>query len=704
MAEFRVRRVVVVVVAVSAVLMTGIGGARAAGGARSVPPSGQPGPYVAPTAGQGSTTTNIPVDGTASGRAFDGVGAISGGGGNSRYLIDYPSAQRSVILRYLFQPDYGASLQILKVEIGGDANSTDGSEASIEHSQGVVNCNAGYEWWLMERAKALNPNIKLYALAWAAPGWTGSFWSQATISYFVQWLDCARQHGLTIDYLGGNQNESPYVKTWTESLRSALDQAGFTSTQIVMSDDGDTPGNWPVASDAASDPAFNAATSIFGEHDVCGYPTNGNQCLSTATAQALGKPLWASELGAIDGATGAANMARAEIRGYPDADLTGFVTWPMVNAMPPGIAHQNQGLIYADQPWSGNYTVNAMTYAIAMMSWFTTPGWQYVDGADGGLGGTTGVYTNGSYSTLRAPAGGDWSTLAETTTATADQEANFTISGGLKTGTVYVWRTLPSSTNPADWMVKLPAIHPVNGQFSYDMAPGYMYTFTTLNRGPKGSGASPPPGTLASYTDKPGANPLDSTPIYLAPMDGAFEYQPCAVNPRQTCTQQMAPQTPVYWFARTGFPYAVLGDPSWIDYTVSADVLFTQAGSSAGVFDRFSDQGGGGIDNFRGYILKLADDGSWQLLKNSRSVGVSILASGALAAPAGLDHWHNLSLTISGATLMAKIDGVLVATVTDNDPNYTTGIAGIEAGATDVNNAWTGTSWPIVQYRRLTVS
>src|SRR5205085_674673 len=71
------------------------------------------------------------------------------------------------------------------------------------------------------------------------------------------------------------------------------------------------------------------------------------------------------------------------------------------------------------------------------------------------------------------------------------------------------------------------------------------------------------------------------------------------------------------------------------DYTVSTDVLFTRAGSSAGVLDRFSDQGGGGIDNFRGYILRLSDDGSWQLLKNSRYVGVSILASGVLAVPVG---------------------------------------------------------------------
>jgi hypothetical protein len=230
-----------------------------------------------------------------------------------------------------------------------------------------------------------------------------------------------------------------------------------------------------------------------------------------------------------------------------------------------------------------------------------------------------------------------------------------------------------------------------------------MYTFTTVTRPGKGSSPVPASGTLSSYTDRPDANSLDATPVYLAPMDGAFEYQPCANNAAARCTQQMAPRPPVYWYSRVGFPYAVVGDPSWKDYTVSSAVLFTQAGSSAGVLDHFDNQGGS-ISNFRAYILKLADDGSWQLLRNSRYVGVSLLASGSLTRPAGLNTWHNLSLTIQGTTLTAAIDGHHVATATDNDPNYAKGIAGIEAGAVDANGAWTGTSWPVVQYRRLTVS
>jgi galactosylceramidase len=43
-------------------------------------------------------------------------------------LRDYPEAQRSDVLDFLFKPSFGAALHILKVEIGGDAQSTDGTE------------------------------------------------------------------------------------------------------------------------------------------------------------------------------------------------------------------------------------------------------------------------------------------------------------------------------------------------------------------------------------------------------------------------------------------------------------------------------------------------------------------------------------------------------------------------------------------------
>ena len=80
----------------------------------------------------------------------------------------------------------------------------------------------------MEQAKALNPAIKLYGLAWGAPGWiSGGFWSTDTINYLVSWLNCAKSHGLAISYLGG-WNERGYNISWYEQLRSALNSNGYS--------------------------------------------------------------------------------------------------------------------------------------------------------------------------------------------------------------------------------------------------------------------------------------------------------------------------------------------------------------------------------------------------------------------------------------------------------------------------------------------
>ena len=147
-----------------------------------------------------AAATTVTINGTAAGRTFDGVGAISGGGGNSRLLVDYPEPQRSQLLDYLFKPGYGAAMQILKVEIGGDTNSTSGAEPSHKHTAADLDCNRGYEWWLMEQAKARNPNIKLVGLSWGAPGWigNGNFWTTDMVNYLVAWLDCAKNRSVPV--------------------------------------------------------------------------------------------------------------------------------------------------------------------------------------------------------------------------------------------------------------------------------------------------------------------------------------------------------------------------------------------------------------------------------------------------------------------------------------------------------------------------
>ncbi|MFF6880258.1 hypothetical protein ACFY9S_33870 [Streptomyces sp. NPDC012474] len=52
-----------------------------------------------------ATDTAITGDRTSGGRTFDGVCAISGGGGNTRLLVDYPPTRRNQILDHLYKAD-----------------------------------------------------------------------------------------------------------------------------------------------------------------------------------------------------------------------------------------------------------------------------------------------------------------------------------------------------------------------------------------------------------------------------------------------------------------------------------------------------------------------------------------------------------------------------------------------------------------------
>ena len=610
--------------------------------------------------------TTIAVNGTQGGRTFDGIGAISGGGGNTRLLTDYPAAQQSQILDYLFKPGYGADLQILKVEIGGDTNSTDGAEPSIEHSAGAIDCNTGYEFWLMEQAKQRNPNIKLYGLAWGAPGWIGggNFWSTDMVNYLVSWLGCAKQDGLTINYLGG-WNERGYNISWYEQLRSTLNADGYSAVQIVGADS-----DWSVANDVASNPAFANAVNIIGTHYPCGGDGgDATSCPGSSTAEGTGKPLWASENGSQDMNSGAPALIRSITRGYLDADMTAYINWPLIAAVYPNLPYDTVGLITANQPWSGNYSVGESLWATAQVTQFAQPGWQFIDSASGYLGGDR---TNGSYVTLKSPNGSDYSTILETTTASAAQTVNINVSGGLSTGAVHVWATDVNSPNASTDFVHTQDITPSNGSYSLTLQPGYVYTVSTTTGQGKGSATSPGGASLAlPYSDNFDADATGSEARYLADMQGAYQVQPCADGRSGQCVQQMAPVKPIEWQGDSD-AYALLGDTGWANYTVSTDVDLRQAGT-AEIFGRANTQARPQSDQ-NAYLLRVSNTGAWSIDKSDTGGTVTALASGSTSA-LGTGSWHTISLTMQGSTISGTVDGKQVGSVTNTA--YQTGQAGL---------------------------
>jgi Glycosyl hydrolase family 59 len=696
-------------------------------------------------------TTRITIPGHGGDRVFDGVGAILGGGGNARYLLDYPRRQRTQIMDYLFKPGYGAALQILKLEIGGDANSSDGAEASTEHTRGSVNCRAGYELTIAQRALALNPRLKIYGLQWAAPGWvkrrSGTRFTPRDITYLLGWLGCARRRGVPVSYLGGwNESDTGVHHRWFRELRHALNSHGYRRVQIVASDSSGNHAGWHYVGDRSA--------AILGTHNVCGVPTGiagpATRCTSPwSRHHHTRQPLWASELGGMDAGAQpgcrvpcAPAFDRAVVRGYVDARLTGFLEWPVLDAMPPGLPFENRGLVTASQPWAGSYRVNAMTWATAQLTQVAYPPsgrtrWRYVNSASGLLRGHR---ASGSYVTLlrkvrvqhrarhhktrttsRVTA---WSTIVEATTATTAQRARFHVAGALARHVVHVWASDFSGASTR-WFARQRSIRPGrDGTFSLDIRPGWVYSLTTTS-GPghgraRGRAAAPlrlPVTESLASSGRAGRG--DDEPPYLAAQDGAFELSRCRVADRRTrrCTTQQAAATPVFWHnggagRDAHFPYAVIGSRSWGDYQVSVDVLVPRGGT-AGVIGRFGCRRSvPHIGQFNGYVFDVASNGTWRLIRNAdphpggdartSSTGCSggprarqTLASGTLGHRLGSRTWYRLSLAMSGASITASVGSRAVAQVSDSA--WLTGLAGLEAGAFR-------SLWPRVQYSHLAVT
>jgi Glycosyl hydrolase family 59/Ricin-type beta-trefoil lectin domain/Concanavalin A-like lectin/glucanases superfamily/Glycosyl hydrolase family 59 central domain len=601
--------------------------------------------------------TAITINGSSGGRVFDGIGAISGGGGNSRLLIDYPEPQRSDVLDYLFKPGYGAAMQIMKVEIGGDTNSTSGAEPSHQHVRGATDCNRGYEWWLMGQAKERNPNIKLVGLAWGAPGWIGSnFWTSNAIDYLIAWLDCAASHKITIDYLGG-WNERGRDLNWYKNLRSALNSRGYPNVKIVASDDF----GWGPADDAQRDPAFGNAISVYGSHYVCGYRSAQTSCPSSANAINSGKTLWASENGSDDYNGGANALARGINRDYIDGKMTAYLNWPLIAAVTPNVPWATTGVAVAPQPWSGYYAIGKNTWVMAQTTQFTAPGWKYLDSSSGYLGGNR---NNGSYVSLKSTNNSDYSTIIETMDATGAQDLTFSVTGGLSTGAVHVWSTNVRSSNTADHFVKRSDITPSNGSFSLTVQPGYVYSITTTT----GQGKGTATGAAQSALKLPYADDFDSYRVggeakYLSDHQGSFEVVACAASRTGQCIRQMSEQAPIFWTTGHAEPFTTLGDVSWRNYTVSTDVLLEKSGY-AQLMGRVTNYNHDNPHNLNAYYLRVADNGQWSIRSNNTAGNQRTLASGTTAA-LGTGRWHTVSLTLNGSKITATIDGTAVGSATD---------------------------------------
>ncbi|HEX3627438.1 MAG TPA: discoidin domain-containing protein [Verrucomicrobiae bacterium] len=612
---------------------------------------------------------SVTIDGRSGGLTFDGVGAVSAGA-STRLLIDYPEPQRSQILDYLFKPDYGAALQTLKVEIGADMDSTSGSEPSHEAVRGTINGHLGYEWWLMKEAKARNPNIKLEAMAWGAPGWVENFWSDNNIAYTLSWLDCAKQNGFQIDYLGGG-NERGYNADYYIKLRQALDEHGWSQIKIVGSEDHHPPNYWSVATEMKTNAAFAAAVDVLGEHDICLWRTPQYHCHVSPDALSLRKPLWDSENSTQDYLVGSDPLARVMTRHYLDGGVTGNLNWALLSAMYASFPCAGTGLILADRPWSGYYDVGKSIWVDAHMTQFTQPGWRYLDDACG--------YTAGgaSFVTLRDPDGNNYTMVIETVDLAVPETLAINVTGGLSDGAVQSWSTDLRSANKADEFVHVGEIAPENGRYRITIAPGHIYTLSTTSGQRKGDAQSPADaGTLMPlpYEENFESPRLGWPAKYFSDVHGRFEIAPCGGGRPGHCYRQVITEEPVLWHGVKMPPTTIMGDPRWWgDYEVSADALLEEPGYVE-LLGRVESQ----QHSAAGYHLQISDAGGWKLFTENVDGKDTVLASGT-NGPFGLNQWHRLALHFKNDNLIASDDGKTLANIRDD--SHATGQVGLRVSA-----------------------
>uniref|UniRef100_A0A665TM28 Galactocerebrosidase n=1 Tax=Echeneis naucrates TaxID=173247 RepID=A0A665TM28_ECHNA len=612
-------------------------------------------------------------DGAGLGRVFDGVGGLSGGGATSRLLVNYEEPYRGQILDYLFKPNFGASLHILKVEIGGDAQTTDGTEPSHMHYENDENYFRGYEWWLMKEAKKRNPNITLIGLPWAFPGWVGhgKNWPydfpDITAAYVVNWILGAKQyHDLDIQYVG-IWNERNYDSKYIKMLRYTLDKNDLEGVRIIASDN-----LWePIALSLLLDPELSTAVDVIGAH----YPgtTTVPDALKTQ------KALWSSEdYSTFNDEVGGGCWARILNQNYINGLMTATISWNLVASYYDKLPFGRDGLMTAEEPWSGNYVVESPIWITAHTTQFTQPGWTYLQ--------TVGhLAQGGSYVSL-TDGKGNLTVVIETMTHNhsvcvrpplpkfnvTSQNATFQLKGSfvslseifhkniLKLCLFYINKKAKKnlSFNFPRCLSKNFMSGVMNGSFTLNLAEDEVYTLTTITTGQKGSYPDPPPSACFPKVYKDDFNvrnpPFSEAPDF-ADQTGVFEYYNNLTDPGpHTFTlRQVLTERPITWATDADQTISVIGDYEWENLTVTCDV-FMESVRTGGVFIAARvDKGGQSIRSTNGIFFWVFADGTYKVTNDL--AGQAVLAEGQSGTRAY--GWHTLSLTVTGPLASGMLNG-----------------------------------------------
>jgi len=656
--------------------------------------------FVAPVDATATTPYYID-DSLGPGRVFDGIGGVSAGG-STALLPMYEESLRNQVLDLLFKPSFGASLQVLKVEIGSEAQATDGAEAAHQRDPWEEpNFDRGYEYWLMAEAKKRNPDIITYGLPWAWPRYLtcapdtltncsgGSPFSspQRTADYIVNWVKGAASKGVTIDFLG-SWNENVHDITYTLILREALNAAGFESTQIVMSDNHNVD---DVVADMTRNSSFADAVYALAQH----YPGS----YSSPAAESSEKPIWASEESStFNNGVGAGCWAREVNQNFVRGNMTSSICWNLITTYARGTNWFRAGLMSALQPWSGNYGNLAMIWASAHTTQFSSPGWHYLINGTG-VGSGSGLLTRGgSYVTLQAPGPNatDFSIIIEKMTpehspcvrwhvfdfTTEAENATFQLVGGPARATqLQLWRTHYSFAvgSPGDegtsLFEHLAPIDVVDGSFTLLLEPDSLYTVTTLTTAQKGAFQAPPPPSFFPpvHVDNFEECVPPGEALYFLDQSGKWECIQDTITDKGIVMQQKTPLKPIPSGGDCR-PHTLIGSRDNVNISLTIDVRLASNGSAI-LASRLVRADTDAFADYAGVVFSINAKGSWNV---TTSIGsTKPVLSGALPSGFPPDIWHTVQLDVNGSVFNVWVDAIPVLVNGNASWAGATGLSGI---------------------------
>lgn len=232
---------------------------------------------------------------------------------------------------------------------------------------------------------------------------------------------------------------------------------------------------------------------------------------------------------------------------------------------------------------------------------------------------------------------------------------NAEIAGGLDAKRVHVWKS-----TAAEQFIEQPSIQPENGKFAIALEAIAIYTLTTTTGQKKGCHAAPPAKAFPfPYKDGFESSPVGSLPKYFSDQKGSFEV--VMMPGRGKVVKQIVTKPGYVWvyMKKEPKPYSVIGDASWSDYAVSADVLIDAGDVELG--GRFGPAPAGvtADANKLSYRFSLDKVGAWRLLYRDK-----VLASGAVRGFDGAA-WHRMTISFSSEKISAVLDGKALAQVSD---------------------------------------